>query len=70
MKYTRDSYQILLFGEFGDKMNKETALSLHEAREKAKTHLEKNKEYSAVINRTIWNSKSNNNKWDYKNDNG
>lgn len=70
MKYSRDSYQILLFGEFGNKLEKQSASSLHEARTKADKHLNKNPEYSAVINRTLWNSKSNNNKWDYKHDNG
>ena len=70
MKYSRDSYQILLFGEFGDKLKKKSAKSLHKARKKANKYINKNPTHSFVINRTIINSKHTGYKWDYNDDNG
>ena len=65
MKYSRGSYQVILFGEYGDKLEKISEECFHKARTIADEHMALAKENSAVINRTIWNSKDNDNKWDY-----
>jgi len=65
MQYRRGSFQILFFGEYGDKLKKETANSHTAAKTIETEYLIKNKNHSIVINRTISNSKDNDNKWDY-----
>lgn len=68
MKYSRGSYQILYFGEVGNKLHKDTSTGFILARETVDAYLQENPTHSAVINRTEWNSKDCDNKWDYKND--
>lgn len=65
MKYCRGSFQILLFGEYGDKIDTKTANSYTESQIIARQHTNIHKDNSFVINRTIYNSKDSNNKWDY-----
>lgn len=65
MRYSKGSYQILLFGEYGDKLTKKTADSYNEASTIANQYIDSMENGSAVINRTIWNSKDHDNNWDY-----
>jgi len=65
MLYRRGEFQVLLFGDYGNKTGKQEASSNQAATKIAQDHMALAKGNSAVINRTIWNSKDNDNKWDY-----
>ena len=66
MKYIMGDYIVLKFGEYGDKLGKDIAQSYKEARYICNSHEKQAKENSAVVMRVIWNSKDDNNKWNYK----
>ena len=65
MKYITGQYQVLMFDDVGHRVKKSRSQSYNESIKLAKEWLEKHPECSAVVNRTIWNSKGTNTKWEY-----
>lgn len=65
MKYAVGEFQLILFGEYGEKLKTKSYKSVQKAKPKYNKHIAKNPRYSAVINRTIHNSLNNNDKWSY-----
>jgi len=65
MLYRRGEFQVLLFDRYGNKLYTHTAQTNHEATDMLNMFLQLRPENSGVINRTIVNSKDEDNKWDY-----
>ena len=65
MKYIFGDFQVLLFGDHGDKIKTKTAESYHNAVVKARKHEAKNPRYSAVVTRVVYNSINDGHKWSY-----
>ena len=65
MIYSRGDFQVLLFGEYGNKLYTHETQSYSESTDLADMFISLRPKCSAVINRTVWNSRDSDNKWDY-----